>query len=366
MKKKIVILCAVLLAVLLPMRVHGVGAYDDTVNLTLAEAHELILEGLPAIWDLESHLYDLNYTRNEMDIEFRRYVRGRTRDIVNAWNRKSIELDREIAVVEMNIEVLALRTKFVLHTTVANIIGAEMDIDTAEASIAIERENLRHVTLRHRLGLASASDLRAANTRINQAYMNLDNLHTAAAIARESLNELLGLAACQYVIIEFERILPEIPEDLAYYITQKVLQTPTARRMQITVNRYQEELAWHQYNCIYSRRRRNECETCETLTESHKRAVIDRDLEIRRMEVALRITYNRLEQLQTGEMAARLALELGLYNLEMVKTNYDLGRVTQLDVDRAAMSLAVLEQTIERNLYQQWLLKITINNPELL
>jgi len=363
--KKIILLCAVLLVVFLPVYVYGEEYEDDIVILTYDEALALAVESLPAIWDLEAHIEELEETRDDLRDDLRR-ISWAGGDAVAAMRREMTELDRLIASANMEIETLVLRTELSLRTQLISIINNAMDIEAAKGSMDLSRENLRHIELRLRFGMASANDLRLANARITQEYMSLDILLAAQASIREDLNYFLDLPPYQYVIIEFERYLPEMPENLSPLITQAVSQAPTSRRMQFDVLRARESLALHRERCTYRGRRRNVCDTCDTLIDRYDRAVIDRNIEIRRMETALRAAYNRLEQLQTQEAAAILALEQGQDALEIIKTNLDLGRATQFDVDSAIVARHVMEQAIERILYQQWVLVLSLANPELL
>jgi len=365
--KKLLLLCGVILAVLLPITVLGDEYENALIVLTFDEALTLALEDIPALMDLESRIEELEDEIYDLNESYRRIRWQVSSSMLDNMRRQMIELERRLESITLDRDIMTLRREQSLINALLNIINIALDIETAEASLVITAEQLRRAELLHRFGFASASEVRTAQARLTQEQMSFENHLIAQTSAQNNLNLLLGQHADVLIYVKFERELPELPEDLTNHIEALTAQAPNIRQMQFNVYRRSEDLERH----LAAYRQRGErpprdCETCEALQEAYDRAVLEQNIAIRGMEASLRTAYNNLEQLQTQEAAARLALAQAEENLQTAQTNLDLGRVTQFDIDIAEFAIFSAQQTIERILYMQWGMVLGLKNPVLL
>jgi len=177
----------------------------------------------------------------------------------------------------------------------------------------------------------------------------------------------LGQPVYQQIYVEFEQELPEIPEYLTNHIETLVSQAPSILQMRFDIYRRREDLNRH-LNIYRERgvRPPRECDECDDLHEAYDRVTLVRNIATRAMGAELRTAYSNLEQLQAQETAARLALVQAEENLQTAQTNFDLGRVTQFEIDTAVFAIFSAQQAVERILNLQWGLALGLDNPVLL
>ena len=368
--RKQLLLLGTLLAMLIPVAAFAAGEeYEKLpiVVLTYSEALALALEDVPAIQNLENRIAELQKERNDLNEAYRLTRWQISAAAADGLRSQITELNRQIEHMSLEIDTIKLRREQALINAIAVIANAAIDIETAEASIVITSEQVRRTGRLHSFGFASASELRIAQARLTQEQVNLDNLLITKANGLSTLNHLLGQPVYQQTYVELERELPEIPGNLTNHIESTVLQAPSIRQMRFDIYRRREDMAQHRavYRYLGVSPRRN-CETCQALQSAYDIAVLQQTTAIRAMDTALRAAYNNLEQLQNQESAARLALGQAEEALQIAQTNFELGRVTQFEIDSALFSIFSAQQAIERILNQQWVMMLVLENPALL
>jgi len=368
--KRLLLMCGVLLAIFIPVVAFGAEeeyVEEPIVIFTYNEALALALEDIPALQELENRIEELEEELYYFNRDFRNLRWQLSETAINELRRQQTELEREIEHLSLDAIIIRLRREQSLRNNLVANANAAIDIEIAEAALVLTEEQLRRTGLLHRFGFASASELRIAQQRLTQEQMSLDNLQVAQTNALSNLNHLLGQPSHQQTYVEFERELPEIPENLISHIPALVAQAPTIRQMQFNVYRRQEERERHLR--IYrdrGERPRRDCEICEALQFAYDIVSLEQSTAMRAMETALRTAHSNLEQMHTQEAAARLRLTQAEESLQTAETNLDLGRVTQFDVDMALYAIFNAEQAIERILNLQWGMVLLLGNPVLL
>ena len=363
MKKLLLLCCAALMIVALAADYDDYDEQTATV-FSYAEALALTIEGLPVIQDLENAIEDLEEQLDDLRTMYREIRWFLSSTVLDRFRRQMTEVERQIQHFRLDIETAKAQAELSLRRAILDIANAAMDIDAAEASLLISTEHLRHVSLRHEFGLASANDLRLAEQRLEQELIRLENLRLTQSNAQGRLNHLLGQPPYQETVVEFERVLPEIPDNLQHHISTIAPNTPASRQIHINVLRRRDDITQHVDQCRYTSRRN--CETYIALRTAHERVRLDHAIAIRQTETALRTAYSSLEQLFNREAAALVNLDQAVTRLETAHTNFELGRVTRLDVDRAYFDVLSAAMDVERVLYEQWLLGLLLRYPGLL
>jgi outer membrane protein TolC len=277
--------------------------------------------------------------------------------MTDAARRGLRELDDQMYILRIQQQQSKLGIENTLRSLMIVVAELEATITTMEANLALSEENLRRVTVRHSFGLASSNELRAVRQALNIEEMNLLLRKTNLYNARNSLNLLLGQPLAQHTIIEFERELPEIPEDLDAHINEIIPQTPSIRLLQMDVDREYEAMRAY---------RGTDRETRAALREAYERATQRRNQSMLTMEAALRRAYNDLLNLQTQKESQLLQVYRAQQALETAETNLALGRVTRHEITQAQLAIFQAEQAIESTLNQKWTLAFRLQNPTLL
>lgn len=177
--------------------------------------------------------------------------------------------------------------------------------------------------------------------------------------------------------------MPELPENLARHIELLLPQTQTIRQLQLEIDsavsaRFAHTGSNNTINISQSDRQRaltttshNNNEIINLRTRINLQDAVDRaELElsetIRTMTAALHRSYADLEGLLAQEAILKTELYQAQTILNMAITNFDMGRVTALDVQQARLGVFRIEQDIESIRNSIWLLAFNLENPSLL
>jgi len=358
--KNLIILCISL--GLLAVLAHE-PTTEDFTTFTYEEAIELALESRPEIDDLEDAISDLRDTRRDLR-EMLSHSAWLSTTQVTELRRHVEEIDRQIEELNLDIRIIELRAEQTLRNILFDIVTTAIDIESMESTLIVSNENYRRANTLYQLRMISANELRRARSSLAQDEMNLVNLHFTKANSQANLNLLLGQPVYQQTVVYFERVLSNPPENLTQHITRSVSQSPTIRQMQINTTRQRIALNAHNERCNITPW--HDCDTHVQLREAYDRARRNQSLETRRIETALRIAHSNAEQLRNQEHAIKLELYQAIENLEIAQLSLELGRSTQFEIVIAQNNTRIVELDVERVLYRQWVLQLTLDNPALL
>jgi outer membrane protein TolC len=222
--------------------------------------------------------------------------------------------------------------------------------------ISIAEEYLRRAVILHSFGLTSNNSLRAAEQNVALNRLQLEEALRNHYNLLQSLNLLLGQPASQNTVIQLEREIQTLPEDLNRHISEAVAQSVQVRQMQIEIERASDELQFFENQLRESRLHTFEPETNEernariSLQEAHARTISRRNQEILAMEADMRRAFNDLENLLSRKELQLLELENAQSNLEITIENLELGLSMPLDVTQAELAVLRAKQNIERTL----------------
>jgi len=280
-----------------------------------------------------------------------------TRSLLDEATRTMRELDESITYQLFIIRLQQEQSRLGLENTVRlhifAVVELEDSIQTLETALAITRENLRRVTVRHNLGLASAGELRRAQQAVTLEELTISQRRTSLENALNSLNLLLNQPLYQNTVVVFER--GEVG-DLGEYIYE-IPNTPQIRQLQ----RYVDEA-----HADVRAFRGSDREARAAVQEAYRRAVERRENAIHTMEAAFRRTLNDFANLQTLLDANELEVYAARLALDTAQTNLSLGRVTRHEVEQAKVAIFRLTQARESIYNQKWLMAFRLQNPALL
>jgi len=279
------------------------------------------------------------------------------REMADAIRGALQEMDDQMAVMRINHQQSQLVVENLLRGLIITVVELEATIEDTKANLVLTEENLRQVRIQHGFGLVSNNDLRTAQRTLTLEQMGLTRQQTSLYNARNNLNYLLGQPLLQHTKIEFNRVLPEISEDLAAHINEIIPTTPTIRLIQMDVDR--------EYAAMRAYRGSNR-EKRDALRETYENAIQRRNQAKLTMEANLRRAYNELSNLINQKEAHLLELYRTKQTLEVAETNLGLGRITRHEVAQAQQAMSRAKQTIESTLNQMWTLAFRLDNPSLL
>jgi len=277
----------------------------------------------------------------------------------NVYQRQITELERQILFLQLNRDITMVGIERSLRGALVNDRVTANNIAIAEERLTLSEERLRRTVILRRFGLASANDLYAAEQGLSQQRMELEHLRVTASNQRQALNLLLHQPLNREIEITFETGSSDLPEDLERYISAAVPQAPSIRQLQINIDRRRDEREL--YSATHGDDARQE--TLTALTGAHNRAVRERDNAVCAMEAAIRASYNGIIQLRAQKDAAVSELERAMHEWETAQRQFQLGRVTQFEVDNARFVILSRELALQNITYQLWLAEFSLFNP---
>jgi hypothetical protein len=263
-------------------------------------------------------------------------------------------LERQMETLELNKALIRTGTELSLRHTLVTLANLETDIALMEASVALNEENLRRVTLRHQFGFASDNDQRAAEQALEQARTNLASLLITQTGETQNLNKLLQLPLEQKIIVNWEREFTELPGDINAFIAEQAATAPTLRQRQLNADTKKA-----------NRDINNDDDMDTPLQNEYDQAM--RELADARfsLEAAIRANSQNLEQLQKRSENLQLDLEKAEDQKRTLEAHLRAGLVTPYEISQVSLSIANAEAAIEKNLNQLWLLQFGFMHPYL-
>jgi len=352
MKKYLMIFAAL---VLLPFA----AGYDqdEYVIFTYEQALHMALQDMLFIIDTDAQIEELQDTRNEIRDELRR---------VHGWGtpargtaayetrREIIELERQILNITLRQEQAKLSRESNLRRAIVATMAYDVSLYVMEASLILVEEDLNRANIRHTFGLISANNLRAAQTALTQAQLDMQELIRNRNTSMQNLNYLLGESLDQVTRVDFEWEIFEL-SDINF--SNIILGTPTIRQYQIDVDRKREARRAYEGN---------DRDTIAELREAYERIVLERNQAITAMEVSIRRGISDLENLLLQREALIIELEDAYLAMEAILTNHELGRATLHDVNQSQLRILRIRQRIDTNLSSKWTHTFLLENPSLL
>jgi outer membrane protein TolC len=271
--------------------------------------------------------------------------------------------------MRLSQQMTRVSTEMALRRALVNLANLEFDIKALDATISLNEESLRRVTLRHQFGRASDSDLRAAEQTLRQSRMNREALTINRSIERQALNRILQKPPDADTEVVYIRGFMEPAEDLASYIADKIGAEPVVRPHRLIMNGSEPSIQQRQLTLETKRIERDGNEDDDRKTHfdnEFNKALRELNDARRSMEAHLRAGSQNIDQLQKRQDTLAVDLEKAENQWQNTIAHLDRGLVTPYEVDQAALAVLNIEVAIEKNLNQLWLLEYTFLHPFLM
>lgn|GEM_PF-1953768 len=267
--------------------------------------------------------------------------------------RNSIaSVDQLMQNLELQQEHAKLMREHALRTNIIIIHDLDHSIELMQAQLVIAETALQHSEFRHQLGRLSANAVQFEQQRIELMRLDYQNAHHAREAAMQHLNNLLGQPLNQntVIIIYREQLLPGFDTIIQDYISTAAVYRSTL----LEVNRTRDAR-----RAVNGRPR----DEIAPLQEAYDRAVLEHNQVRTELEVRLRNHINDFENLTNQMYALIIEQQQALSQLEVAQQNFELGHVTQHELDIHALSFLRLEHHAETILNQKWLLSFLMAHP---
>ena len=251
-------------------------------------------------------------------------------------------------------------TKIGIEAGVKNSFSAielnQNKLDLLQKNYKIQKQLLAQGTLKNDVGMMSDKDLQDLSRetqqmaeQIKQLEMNIDNAYIA-------LNNLLGLPAeDRYEIVNNVEYAPlEMNMSIDTYVSRKLSTDQSLQMQQIAVENAEFSSKTISDSSTGSEYRTAELEAANTARD-YKTAKEDK-------EKSIREAYIQIQQLESARKNLETDLAKAKSDHEKAQVNYQVGNITQLDLEQAELALDNVENSLLENTLNHDLLLFTFDN----
>ena len=248
-------------------------------------------------------------------------------------------------------------TKIGIEAAVKNSFSAielnQNKLDLLQKNYKIQKQLLAQGTLKNDVGMMSDKDLQDLSRetqqmaeQIKQLEMNIDNAYIA-------LNNLLGLPAeDRYEIVNNVEYAPlEMNMSIDTYVSRKLSTDQSLQMQQIAVENAEFSSKTISDSSTGSEYRTAELEAANTARD-YKTAKEDK-------EKSIREAYIQIQQLESARKNLETDLAKAKSDHEKAQVNYQVGNITQLDLEQAELALDNVENSLLENTLNHDLLLFT-------
>jgi len=362
----------------------GIGAAGrDGADEFLNQAVQLAVFGMISAREMSDNIAAMESRRAQAQNEIWNFQGGASPQAgLNDARRGLSDADGQIRHLRLQLEQTKLSLENSLRTVMLALWEQDILIKTLEAEITHAEESLRLMNIRYNMGLVSTNDMRGAETALAGQQERVEGIIRARSGIVRNLNLMLGEPLSQATVIEYERDLPELPENLERYFILLTETAPTLRQLELSVETSEAARRIVTGNNRDIRvteqdRRRAEAGTGseESIRNLRTRIALQdavdqntRNLNQgrRAMEAAVLRGLDDLYNLTSRRYVLEENLIRARETLENTQRSLENGRATPFELNRARLDILQIEQELESNLNQQWALIFRLNNPSLL
>ena len=262
-------------------------------------------------------------------------------------------------------------SEFMVLTYLTNINNHAMDLQLMELAVVQSERNRDFVRLRRDLGMASDEDLRAAELALRQDRSATAALTSALQTERDNLNRMLRFPITRDLVVTFE---PEVIQvevaDINAYIRQSIADDINIRNRRTDVEAAEAALrsARNLSRSAFAdaRDHRDWLMTIESYERTLRNATDAYDRAIEGLDRSIRSTYNSLKQLEERQDILVSELARANNNFRIATANFEIGNITQFELDMAKMAVLQAEIAIVNNTFQHNNLRFLFERPYIL
>jgi len=336
----------------------SVGAAEaEPERILYAIAVRGAVRNLPAITQFDDaidDMVDMRYQLRDLAAHFRRSGTAAEAEVIRI-ERQIGDLSASISNMRAIQEMTRAVTEFSMRNSITAINNMVLDIELLEATLAHEQVTVDNLELRHRAGLVSESDLRAAQLGLQQRETNLAALTVSLETERQNLNRILQRPVTGNFYVAFEREIIELPADLNRHISRVAHRQPNIRQRDNTLNRARSAQDDRDVPIGSAEHRSRE----RAVTQAER----ERTESLRAMEAEIRSLYNNITMLMHTSESLEIDLQRAKERLETVELNYQTGLATRFDVEGARLAVLGNEIALEKNLNTLWSMQFLFENP---
>lgn len=273
---------------------------------------------------------------------------------------QSYTMKSSIKKSEYQKQMLEETAQYTARNYLNTIELTEKSIDLMKQNIEVEKENYDQMRLKNKLGILSNKDLATEKNKVDSLQNNLNSTQLALNSAYTSFEKLIGIKNGEkYVIdydIEYEPFKLGMPLD-SYIITETATDPSIgAADADIDDAKYQRNIGTYETAAYSYEQKENNLKVAERT----------KDNLVKSMKVNIQNCSNNIDKTDEEIKAALISIDDAKQTYDTAKVNFDVGNVTQLQLDQASLAVSSAENSLLQ-LYSQYdLYKVMMAHPFLI
>ncbi len=328
---------------------------DDNI-LTVDEALTMATEYSRTLKNLSEQNEINELTADDTRIDLRwsnEYVE------VTNLNVELKDLMNSLQNYDNNIEIEKEKLRLNIIEIFASIINAEDSVEMYDKEIELNERELKIAKIKNSLGLLSQTEYNSLITENEKIKSNKQSLESALEETYSSLNSVMGQPLSTRYTVELDVEYEPLGDvDLDYTITKATTSSQTIKDLEneAEIAEYKLDVYSHEYSGGYK----------ETAQSNYAQATRNLEDAKTSMEADITSIYNNIKTSETEYANNTATLNQKKQELEVKKLQLELGKITQLEYDKAEYEIEQLENTIKQGVYSHYILVCKFNNPDLI
>jgi len=358
LKYKKILPLLIIIFVLSAVPVHARNAAarlpaDEPERLTVSEAVKFAVNRSTELKNLDENEYLNELTRDTLETTKRESI-TESQYINSLVSIMQNELRQ--AMFSENITLQKIMIEYAVTRYFAAVIATERDLFLYDKNLELSQKNLEIAKVRRELGLLSENSYDSLKLNFDKDSANREAKIIAIDNAYRALNSVMGkdLDVRWELVMDIEyEPLPEI--NLTRYVTDST-------EANVAIKARENDLAVAEYKFLMSRDLGNASEleisatqamrSLEDAKKNFEEKIISCHKEILNMEIRYAVNLKDYEDMQN--------------QLAIKETQFELGRLTQIDIDTYKHQMLQFEYMMLGQINDHYIKKMQFENPDLL
>lgn len=333
---------------------------EQITEITVDEAVEIALKHSSKIGELEDTLDTLEDSRDALYSAYGTWTQyqgeGAVSDEYLNFLYTFIELDSNIENISYYNKLTEQGLRYGIMTIAVYIVEIEKAIDMQEKNFSIAKENNIINQAKYRLGMLSKNELASLQAEYESVKVALEELKTSREALYTSLYKTLGTGYNKkYVVIcdpVFEAhdvseksLTGKINSILSNDIYLKIMKNSVSNA-EYSINMYSPTGPSY--------------DTREKTLNSANRSYKDAKAAVEKSAID---SYNKIKNYEEKQILLEKELEVANNTYNTMLLNFEMGRITKLQLEQASLAVDSAEYNLISNVYSHMLEKYVFSHP---
>ncbi len=342
------------------------GVTDETIKYSYDEAVQKAIKNTNDIKEIQNSTDSYEYSKEMTELGKSSYelagLMGQSlgNNYIDAISTVRM-LDELIDMEDEQIKLTEEKLEYNVLSSLINLETTKDSINILETNINILEQTFNNNIILNELGMLSDKELSESKKALEDAKSSLEMLKLNLDTSKYNLNNAMGVSLNEDNYIDFNANIEPLDLDIDVYAKHSAHNSLTVEQL-----RASQEKAKYDYNNylgngeLYYQEGKD-----EKLRASQNTAMQIGDI-ITAHELAIKQLYISAEQVLKNHNTLVSDYEKSIEDYNTAVLNYDLGYITQLQVDYAKMNVQSKFNLVRENVLNYENLKYMILNPDLI